>query len=113
MPGRSLVPRLISEALLLPRTRLPAALHAPRTSNACVLSTPLCHLQKRSLGALPCPQRLHRTHSTSQTQAAVTGTSVPMPGLCNRRPFWVEGWAGKVTLTPYDGNKSSGHVVIG
>lgn len=61
----------------------------------------------------PAPQCLHRTHSTSRTQAAVTGTSVPMPGLCNRRPFWVEGWAGKVTLTPYDGDKSSGHVVTG
>lgn len=23
---------------------------------------------------------------------------MPVPGLCNCRPFWVEGWAGKVTL---------------
>lgn len=70
-PGRHaglrtpLAPRLTSEALLLPRTHLPAALHAPRTSSAHVISGLLCHLQKRSLGALPCPPRLHRPHSTS------------------------------------------------
>lgn len=34
--------------------------------------------------------------------------SVPLPGLYNHRPFWVEGWAGKVTLMPYDGDEGSG-----
>lgn len=63
----------------------------------------------RSLGALPCPNVSTGHTRLPEHRLQSQGRQCPCLGCVTVVLSQVEGWAGKVTLTPYDGDKSSGH----